>query len=178
MPDGWGIQQACNSYQSLRDNNEIVFEITHQTIGQVTARDWIYEYMAKGNRRRSIEYCPHLWKSPLQPFQPAQQSPWLWENSLQPVVAVTGGFHRCGQCPMVLLRLPLGQLMPVHGSNQCTYCCMPGCLGCLNSWSRQLARVAFPQNRYRDGSSGLCINTLWGVIFVYSWLAGLLKIGV
>ncbi len=28
----------------------------------------------KGNRRRSIGYCPHLWKSPLQPFQPAQQS--------------------------------------------------------------------------------------------------------
>ncbi len=28
----------------------------------------------KGNRRGSIEYCPHLWKSPLQTFQPAQQS--------------------------------------------------------------------------------------------------------
>ena len=31
----------------------------------------------KGNRRRSIGYCPHLCKSPLQPFQPAQQSPRL-----------------------------------------------------------------------------------------------------
>ena len=29
---------------------------------------------AKCNRRKSIGYCPHLWKSPLQPFQPAQQS--------------------------------------------------------------------------------------------------------
>ena len=28
----------------------------------------------KGNRRRSIGYCPYLWKSPLQAFQPAQQS--------------------------------------------------------------------------------------------------------
>ncbi len=28
----------------------------------------------KGSRRRSIRYCPHLWKSPLQPFQPTQQS--------------------------------------------------------------------------------------------------------
>ena len=33
--------------------------------------------IGKGNRRRSIGYCPHLFKSPLQPFQPAQQSPRL-----------------------------------------------------------------------------------------------------
>ncbi len=31
----------------------------------------------KGNHRGSIGYCPHLWKSPLQPFQHAQQSHWL-----------------------------------------------------------------------------------------------------
>ncbi len=31
----------------------------------------------KGNRRRSIGYCPHLCKAPMQPFQPAQQSPRL-----------------------------------------------------------------------------------------------------
>ncbi len=28
----------------------------------------------KGNRRRSIGYCPHLWKSPLQAFQPRQEN--------------------------------------------------------------------------------------------------------
>ena len=34
----------------------------------------------KGNCRISIGYCPHLSKSPLLPFQPAQQSPWLRDN--------------------------------------------------------------------------------------------------
>ncbi len=29
----------------------------------------------KGDRRRFIVYCPHLWKTPQQSIQPAQQSP-------------------------------------------------------------------------------------------------------
>ncbi len=80
-----------------------------------------FRLQTKGNRRRSIGYCPHLWKSPLQPFQPAQQSPWLWdncndwrwwalgkpnsneENNSDPTSEVV----RCGQCSMDLLRLPL-----------------------------------------------------------------------
>ena len=37
----------------------------------------VEKVVAKGNRRRSIGYCPHLWESPLQPFQPAQHSPRL-----------------------------------------------------------------------------------------------------
>ena len=56
-------------------------------------------YNDKGNRRRSIGYCPHLhdlWKSPLQPFQPAHEVPRDPDR-----------FHRCGQCPMDLLQLPL-----------------------------------------------------------------------
>ena len=37
-------------------------------------------FYSKGNLRRSIGYCPHLWKPTLQPFQPAQQSQWLWDS--------------------------------------------------------------------------------------------------
>ncbi len=40
---------------------------------------------SKGNRRRSKGYCPHLWKSQLQPFQPEQQSHLLWVNYCEPV---------------------------------------------------------------------------------------------
>ncbi len=59
------------------------------------------EKICKGNHWRSIGYCPHLGKSPLQPFQPAQQSHctlctlcWEWW------IGCSGGFHRCGQCPI------------------------------------------------------------------------------
>ncbi len=74
----------------------------------------------KGNRRRSIGYCPHLWKSPLQPFQPSQQKSSIVRHLLchsitsssfagnDELVAVEDSIdHRCGQYPMDLLRLPL-----------------------------------------------------------------------
>ncbi len=58
----------------------------------------------KGNRRRSIGYCPHLWKSPLQPFQPAQQSPWLWDNYNEPVFQCCGVF---GDASSIASRTPI-----------------------------------------------------------------------
>ena len=49
--------------------------INEQAVNK-TLNDW----PCKGNRRRSIGYCPHTWKSPLQPFHPPQQSPWLGDK--------------------------------------------------------------------------------------------------
>ena len=61
----------------------VVFDTLHMVLSRVFGelglelpfRDIPYSKYSKGNRRTSIGYCPHLWKSPLQPFQPAQQSP-------------------------------------------------------------------------------------------------------
>ncbi len=75
----------------------------------------------KGNRRRSIGHCPHLWNPQLQPIHHSQQSYCLWYKYNELVShnqglccagwnGCSGDFHRCGQYPMDLLRLPLGKL--------------------------------------------------------------------
>ncbi len=85
-------------------NNEI--EIAHFDTRQDT----------KGNLRRSIGHCPHLWNLPLQPIHHSQKSYCLWYKYMykshnQGLCCAgwngcSGDFHRCGQYPMDLLWLP------------------------------------------------------------------------
>ncbi len=71
-----------------------------------------------GDRSLCIRHCPHLWNSPLQPIHHAQHSYWFG-NKYDELVShnqwlccagwngCSGDFHKCGQYPMDLLRLPL-----------------------------------------------------------------------
>ncbi len=48
--------------------------------------------LSKGNRRRSIGHCPHLWNPPLQPIHHSQQSDCLWYKYNELVLQHCGGF--------------------------------------------------------------------------------------
>ena len=74
-------------------------------------------FSIKGDRTRSIGYCPHLWTSPLQTIHHSQQSHCLSHTQrlcCADWIGCSWNFHRCGQYPMDLLRLPFSKKAQFH----------------------------------------------------------------
>ena len=76
-------------------------------------------FVLKGYRIGCIWQCPHLWNPPLQPTHHSKQSYCLWHKSNELSHnhwlccagwnGCSGDYHRCGQHPIDLLRLPFNK---------------------------------------------------------------------